>query len=345
MKKIPPGYILPSAAFTIKPSQICHYDFIDKPPEIGDVVYGSIIRICQHSDLENKWGRIHRINDGTRAIFVFGNRYATDAFEGIIPESFQSNVDLMARSGIIGMVRISNTRMKDPSRVKILGYACDKEGKRLNTREYPLIKPRIHKKKTSRSKLILVVGTAMNSGKSASAAACCWALSTMGYKVRGSKITGTAGLKDILHMEDAGAGIVNDFSYFGFPSTYLLDPKDLMQIFNDLDLKYGNNLKNYWVVEIADGILQRETSILLSDKTVTGRIHRLILSAQDTFGALGGLHQLREHYGLVPDAISGVCSSSPLSIRELSHLTDIPVFNNISWDLKMLSDILIGSKS
>jgi len=63
----------------------------------------------------------------------------------------------------------------------------------------------------------------MNSGKSLTAAAICWALSAMGHKVRGCKVTGTASLKDILHMEDAGASPVADFTYFGYPSTFLLE--------------------------------------------------------------------------------------------------------------------------
>ncbi len=159
--------------------------------------------------------------------------------------------------------------------------------------------------------------------------------------MRGSKITGAASLKDILHMEDAGAFPVNDFSFFGFPSTYLASHEDLLHIFNHLDLKYGNNPRNYWVVEIADGVLQRETAMLLESEDVRSRIHRLIFTAQDAFGAIGGLNTLKDRFGLTPHAISGVCSSSPLSVEELKQFTDIPVFNNISWDLKQLSSILL----
>jgi hypothetical protein len=49
----------------------------------------------------------------------------------------------------------------------------------------------------ARSKLILCVGTAMNSGKTHAAAASCYALSSMGKSVRAAKITGVASLKDI----------------------------------------------------------------------------------------------------------------------------------------------------
>jgi hypothetical protein len=341
MNKIPEWYILPSAAYTIDRKQIKSYSFIDKQPEIGDVIYGKITRLGQHTELENKSGRIHRLNEGSTAIFVFGNRYAPDFYEGIIPTTMTTKVDLLARSGIVGQVQVKNFSVSEPTQVKILGYVSDANGKILNTRQYPLINPIQGQKKEERAKLILFIGTSMNSGKSTSATACCWALTTMGYNVRASKVTGTASLKDILHMQDAGASIVNDFTHFGFPSTYLLEEPELLKIFNDLDLKYANNSKNYWAVEFADGILQRETAILLKSEAVRSRIHRLVFAAHDTFGAIGGLNILKHEFGLVPDAISGVCSSSPLFLRELSAFTDIPVFNNMDCDLKQLSQLLI----
>ena len=297
MHKIPDWYILPSAAFTISRKQIKHYNFLDKQPENGDVVYGKVTRLGQHVELENKSGRIHRLNEGSTAIFVFGNRYAPDFYEGVVPATITNKVDLLARSGIIGNVQVKNSSVKEPTQIKVLGYICDQNGAVLNTRNYPLIKPKKTEKKEDRSRLILFIGTSMNSGKSTSATACCWALTNLGYDVRASKVTGTASLKDILYMQDAGASIVNDFTHFGFPSTYLLEEKEVVKIFNDLDLKYANNPKNYWCVELADGILQRETALLLRSPDVRSRIHKLIFAAHDTFGAIGGLNVLKNEFG------------------------------------------------
>jgi hypothetical protein len=341
MKTIKKGFILPSAAFTIKEKHVKFYDYLDKPPQAGDVVYGSISRIGHHSSIENASGRIHEIHNGTKGIFVFGARYAPDFYEGLVPAKMQEEVDLLARSGVVGAVKIKNTLRKDPSRVKILGYVCQKDGTILNTRNFPLITPKTTIKKEPRAKMVLVCGTAMNSGKSMAAVACCWALNTMGHTVRAAKVTGTASLKDILHMDDAGADGYADFTYLGYPSTYLLSRDELLHIFNELDLKYANNPKNFWVVEIADGIAQRETAMLLSSPEVTSRIHKLIFCANDAFGSIGGLRILQERFNLVPDALSGVCSSSPLHLRELAGFTDIRVFNSANPDLKQLADILL----
>lgn len=342
MTKIRPGFILPSAAFTINVRQIKHYQKLDKPPKIGDVVYGRVVYMGQHSSLENKEGRIHMINDGSRAVFVYGNRYAPDAFEGLIPDQNASEVDLLARSGVIGIMREKNAATKDPTKVEVLGYVLDKDGDPLNTRNYPIAMPKnpLDEKK-KRAKMILHVGTSMNAGKSTSAIACCWALAAMGYDVRASKVTGTASLKDILHMQDAGAERVSDFSYLGFPSTYMLEKNVLLSVFKNLDAKYAANPQKFWVVEFADGILQRETALLLRDEYVRSRIHRLIFSASDGFGAIGGLRMLKEELDLTPDAVSGRCTSSPLMIRELREQTGIPVYSNVSRSLQPLSEILL----
>ena len=341
MKKLQPGFIVPSAVYTINRKKMAGYVPIDSAPKVGDIVYGVVESLGQHSQLENKSARIHKINTGTRAVFVFGNRYAPDYYEATIPSKIVKEADLSARSGVIAHVNCKNDRVMDPTKIKILGHVCDSAGNRLNTLGFPIIKPAKKPKTKKRSKLILVTGTAMNAGKSQTAAAVCWALATAGYNVRASKITGTASLKDILFMEDCGASVVNDFTHFGYPATYMLEESEVLDIFNKTDLKYANNPANYWVVEIADGILQRETAMLLSSSDVKSRIHKLVFAAHDSMGAIGGVKVMKELYDLTPDAISGVCSSSPLGLKEMKRFCDIPVFNNMHWDLKeILSSVV-----
>ena len=49
-----------------------------------------------------------------------------------------------------------------------------------------------------------------------------------------------------------------------------------------------------------------------------------------------------KNLNLTPDALSGVCSSSPLHIRELKEFTDIPVFNSAEPDRDSLGKILLN---
>ena len=342
MKRIRKNLIIPSSAYILSKKQIRYYEYIEKAPEIGDVIYGQIIRIGQHSKIENKNGRLHNLYDGLKTIFVFGNRYATDYYEGIIPDSFQPEIDMISRSGVICKTVNKNTNIKDPTIIKILGYVLNENEEIVNTRKHFLSKNNRKKdnKDKERAKLILNIGTSMNAGKSMTAATCCRCLKAANYSVMGSKITGTASLKDILNMQDSGAETINDFTFLGFPSTYLLEEKDLLDIFKYIENKCDSSSYKYWIVEIADGVIQRETAILLKNETIRKRIHKLILSTPDCFSAIGGTKVLKEKFDLVPDAISGVCSSSPLGVIELKSILNIPVFDNINPVHKELLNIL-----
>ena len=93
MQKIKSSCIVSSAAFSVKKSIIKQYDsFNKKPPVVGDLVFGEVSAIGHHRLVESKSGRLHTLNVGTRAIFVFGNRYAPDQFEGIVTDSSQEFV-------------------------------------------------------------------------------------------------------------------------------------------------------------------------------------------------------------------------------------------------------------
>lgn len=342
MYRIRQKCIIPSAAFTIPHARIRSYHRFEKTPEVGDLVFGEVNSLGQHRLLESVSSRLHALNDRTHAIFVFGNRYAPDYYEAFVPDQWQDEVDLIAQSGIVGNAVHRNDRIGDPTRVRLQGYVCDANGEILNTRRGNLLTPRRTVREGGRrAKLILCVGTSMNSGKSHAAAACCYALTSVGKKVRAAKVTGTACHKDILLMQDNGADHVADFTYLGHPTTYMLSESELMNIFTAIDLKYGNNPANYLVVEFADGILQRETAMLLQNPMVLSRIHKVVFCAQDAFGAIGGVRVLKERFGLVPAAISGVCSSSPLALRELSEFTDIPILFSAQRDYKAIYELIM----
>jgi len=80
--------------------------------------------------------------------------------------------------------------------------------------------------------------------------------------------------------------------------------------------------------------------MLLESLDVRKRIHKLVFCSNDAYGAIGGIIKLKEEFGLVPDIISGVCSSSPLHIKELQKFTDIPILNSFSPNINEWFNII-----
>lgn len=339
---LPSGIVLPGAALSVDSRVVTSWAKVDRAPSVGDLVFGRVLRVGEHDSLQDGQGHMHPIGCGSLAVLVYGTRYAPDFFEGRVPDRPVHEADLLSRSGVVGLLRTRNDIVRDPTRIEILGHVLDEDGTPVNTREHAEPMSSEHVRPGHRlARMILHVGTSMNAGKTTSARACCTALTELGHSVRASKITGTASVNDIHAMQDAGAASVADFARLGHPSTYMLEEDELVGIFASLESYCARDPDGFWVVELADGILQRETAMLLQSPRLQSRINRMVLSAADALGALGGLHVLREQFGLVPDAVSGRISSSPLALRELQDQVDIPVFRNAQPDIAQLGIILL----
>ncbi len=88
-------------------------------------------------------------------MFVFGNRYAPDHYEGIVPDTPCTTVDMLARSGLVGEMLNHNELIASPTQVKILGYVCDITGEVVNTADLVLIIPKRLERTGSGARIIL----------------------------------------------------------------------------------------------------------------------------------------------------------------------------------------------
>jgi hypothetical protein len=73
---------------------------------------------------------------------------------------------------------------------------------------------------------------------------------------------------------------------------------------------------------------------------VRERIYRLIFCAPDATAVFGGLKVLKDEFDLKPNAIEGLCSSSPLAIREIRSFRDLPVLESMEKDYRKIFDII-----
>src|SRR5262249_27376722 len=136
------------------------------------------------------------------------------------------------------------------------------------------------------------------------------------------KLTGTAAGRDTWNLLDAGAVKALDFVDGGLPSTYLCSRDELL-ILADLLLGHAAAAEVDWIVmEIADGLLQKETAALFQCPSFTSKINVWLFATRDPLGAVGGVSLLR-HWGIEPVVISGLVSQSPLAIFEVEGATGI----------------------
>ena len=290
---------------------------IPTSPQSGDIALAQLEKIGKNTRLELAEGRAAHLHEGDTLAVVFGNRYATEQFEGYASADGDA-CDLLSMAGVCGMVKSKHAEVSQPSKLRLLGTLGDVEGCPLRLPDYSL-KP---VKYSKLPRIAVVCGSCMDAGKTHTAMSLIVGLRTSGQRVAGIKLTGTAAGRDTWNLLDAGAVRALDFVDGGLASTYLCGVKELLALW-ELLLGHAAATEADWVVvEIADGLLQQETSALLQSASLTSKVNAWLFATRDPLGAVGGISILRG-WGIEPVAISGVISMSPLGMQEIEKATGV----------------------
>jgi len=297
----------------------------DLPPSAGDLVLARIETLGHHKRLHTVSGGRKNLFVGDLVIVAYGDRYAPNQFEAHVPRDLR-DCDLAAGGGLAARVLSQHDRIRGAAtRLHPLGLvASDPEGPPLNLGGFALEPP------TSSGPLsipvVAVVGTSMDAGKTTTAAHLVRGLCRHGHRVGYAKVTGTAAAGDPSLLRDAGASVVLDFTDVGYASTYRLPARAVEAIFQELLLHLAAAGVDSIVIEVADGLLQRETEALLQSRSFREHVDGVIFTAADSLGAVGGVRWLRDH-DIVVTALSGRLTTSPLQIREAIAATQLPVYD------------------
>jgi hypothetical protein len=298
-------------------------------PVDGDVAIFEVVKIGKHKTLQNNVKRNATIIPGDYFMAAFGSRYATAQFEGYLPESIDGELHILGAGGTVGTIKSMHYNYIDigPTTLKCIGMAVDSNNFVINTKA-------IHRHKmlpfrgaaASATKVILSLGSSMDSGKTTSAAYLVHGLKEAGCRVAFIKLTGTVYTKDCDLAADLGADMTADFSDFGFPSTYLCSEEELLNLYESLLVKVMKCEPDYVVMEIADGLYERETKMLLKNNDFKNSVEAVLFSAADSLAAINGV-QVLHSWGIHPFAISGLLTASPLLVKEVQENTDITILN------------------
>lgn len=285
----------------------------DRTPRSGDVVLARVGPMGQHTRLHLPDGRRRDLFEGDEVAVVYGNRYASDQFEAFVPETL-GPCHLVASGGLAGTVVQSHRSMRRPTGLQPIGLVCRGPGSdsvpvnvadaSLEPLSGPVPVP-----------VIAVAGTAMNAGKTTSAAALTKGLVRAGYRVGYVKVTGTSAGGDPWLLADSGARVTLDCVDAGHVTTYRLRAENLVRISATL---LGHAAKvgvDVILAEIADGVLQVETAALLETEYARRSFSGVVFAASDAMGAgFGSAWLTKRGHRLL--GLTGTVTNSPLQIAE-----------------------------
>jgi hypothetical protein len=317
----------------------------DLQPRVGDLVLARIDCLGHHGNLQLVDGRRRRLFIGDLVIAAYANRYACEQFEAEVPGSL-APCHLVAGGGIASRALSWHDRIaKGPTTIQPLGLIGDAHGNRLNladfavAAEYPT---------AAAPTVFAVLGTAMDAGKTETAAHLLRGLKAAGRRTGYIKVTGTGAGGDTWLLRDAGADSVLDFTDAGLPSTYQVPVPRIEKAMEVLINHMAADGIDAVVMEVADGVYQQETAQLIRTATFARMVNGILLAARDAMGASAGLQALTAQQRPVI-ALSGLLSASPLQRREAKAATGVDTLNreelgSISVANRLLAAVTVNAQ-
>jgi hypothetical protein len=232
---------------------------------------------------------------------------------------------VLSESGVVGeLISHSPLKMGHLGRVRYLGAVCGDDGETLNIRQFMVT----DRAGTDRNApLYLVLGTSSSVGKTTAGVGVLRALRRQGHEtVVALKATGTSSFTEIARYLDFGAAAAFDCIDFGFPTTYPVGRKGIIDIFfNALDFCLSLPADAV-VVECAGDPVSANAPELLSCLKARRADIKIILAAADALGALGAKQALAE-IGLAISLITGPCTDTPILRERTEALCGITAIN------------------
>ncbi len=290
----------------------------------GDVIVVQALEEHEkYGELELIDGALSKINNSDLIIGVLGERKALAGIVGIVPSKVKNDdtLHILNIGGVIGKaVSWNKDFVKSPIPIKIIGNVIVKN-KKLNVHDC------IQKLDSTLKKtvpLIVVMGTAMNVGKTTATTNIITALThKLKLNISAAKLTGVAAQKDIVAMKKAGAKEVVSFLDVGISSTInhhgLVIPaaKTLLN-------KLSEDKPDAIIIELGDGIIGwYGVDKLLHDSEFTKAMSFKIMCAHDLVGAKGAFDMLKE-LNLVIDYFAGPVTNNTAGTDYLENNLKIP---------------------
>jgi len=311
-------------AFVTRNVEPDHLRLLQSSPDSinsGDLVLARVARVGQHKALELTTGRRSGMHEGDEILVAFGNRYAPDQYEAIIPSEMEP-CDLVAAGGIASRALSWSTRVSVPTSIEPIGLVCGADGDVINLSQYT-----VEERVTAElPKVIAVAGSSMNAGKTTVVANLVRGLTRQGYRVGAVKITGTGAGGDLWKMRDAGAIAAVDFTDAGMASTFNVPLSRLYDAATHLCSHLASMQCDVIVMEIADGIYQHESAGLIQSPLMQNLISAYVFAADGSTGAAAGVSWL-QRFGLVL-GVGGKVTASPLASREAESVTGLSCYTS-----------------
>ena len=307
----------------------------DIPCEEGVLIAARVLNNkSRYNQLELTSGRMATVTAGDIVVGALGHRNALRGYSGRLPESLSvgDTVQLLNIGGVMGLCDSANPDVGPPFNCEVLGavlhfpYLGERIGVPARVGEATLeTDPPLD---MAGVPVVALAGTCMDSGKTAAACAIVSRLRHLGKTVAACKATGVSLRRDILAMQDAGAGAAMIFSDLGIVTTTAANGPPLTRM---LLSRLAAGRPDVIVLELGDGLLgSYGVEAILADTAIRDALTAVALCANDPVAAWGGARILREQHLIEPAVVTGPATDNAVGVEQIESRLELKAINALS---------------
>jgi hypothetical protein len=284
-----------------------------------------------YNQLELPSGRLSLLKPGDVVAGALGHRKALFGYSGYVPDEVRvgDRVNILNTGGVIGICDGVNPDLGEPFVCEVLGQVL----------HFPYLGERVglsaHISQGAVAfaddldvhgiPVVAIVGSCMNSGKTQAACALIQEFTHAGLKVAAGKATGVSLRRDILAMEDNGAGRTMIFTDLGVVTT---TAEVAPRIARSILTRLASEEPDVIVLELGDGLLGLYgVDAILADQAVRSCFGAVVLAANDPVAAWGGLQLLTSRFSMTASVVTGPATDNIAGTRLIERETGVPAIN------------------
>ncbi len=293
-----------------------------------------------YNEVECRDGAFRTIQAGQVLVGVLGERHALKGYGGHVPATVAvgDTLHVLNLGGIIGRCTSAVPALGEALRGKVLGAVMTQHGRQVvHARIQDSALPPADSL-TASAPLVVVSGTAMDTGKTAAASALVEGLAAAGHSVSAAKLTGASLMRDVQTMKAGGAAAVATFTDAGVVCSTQGDivpvAKGIIQHLNESD-------PDVIVLELGDGIVgDYGVDDLLADQEIQKYAAAHVVTATDLAGAWAAHTLFQDRFQAEITAMAGPVTDNAVGSRYIETKFGVPAANAIQQPEKLVDTVL-----
>lgn len=302
------------------------------PARAGTVIAGRVLTAkSSYNTLEDIHGRMRLVMPGDIVCGALGHRDALHGYVGEVPSEVKpgDTLNILNLGGVIGRCTSFNPDVGPPFDIEVLGSVLHYPT--FGQREpIPLVieqSPEISDPSMPANlpPIIVVLGTAMNAGKTTVVCEVLRQFRRKGLKAAAAKCTGVSLQRDTLEMRDFGAVSTMSFMHLGVVTTSRPVSAGVTRA---IIRRLAAERPEVILLELGDGVLGTYgVHEICTAPDLAEAFTAIVLCATDPVSAWGGVRLLDERFKMRPCVVTGPVSDNRGGTRPVEDEFGLPAYN------------------